>query len=184
MAHLTHPPALPWERRREQRPLQAMQSDFKQPSPNPGHPIKIPTLGELVEVARYFRAAMEQRRTIGLRAFFTVTGFDLLLTKEVLDYPQLRSQFGLNLERAGILAGLALYLCLVVNIERENWRGRESYHTVEEYLRKRLGDPQPQRGFHLTESGWDAMRSSWSGLWPALAATGVGLACVIFLSTL
>jgi hypothetical protein len=127
---------------------------------------------------------MEQRRSIGLRAFFAVTGFDLILTKGVLDYPQLRSTVGLALGRVGILAGVALYLCLIVNIERVNWRGGESYHTVEECLRDRLGDPQPRRGFHVTQSGWEAMRSSWSGIWPALAATGVGLACVIFLSTL
>ena len=152
--------------------------------PEAARDVDVPTVGELVQVARYFRAAMEQRRSIGLRAFFASTGFDLLIVKSVLDYPQLRSPYALGLVRTGVAVGLVLYLCLIINIERENWYGRESYRTVEESLRQRLGSPEPRHGFQAASSGWQAMRRSWSGLWPGLAASGVAVACFMFLSTL
>jgi len=146
--------------------------------------IDVVTVGELIQVARYFRGAMEQRRSIGLRAFFAATGFDLLLTKGVLDYPQLRSPAGLMLVRIGIAVGLLLYVGLVVNIERVNWHGRESYKTVEDDLRLRLGSPEPKNGFYREQTGWQAFQASWSSFWPALAAVGAGIACIWFLSTL
>ena len=146
--------------------------------------IDVPTVGEMVQVAHYFRAAMEQRRSIALRAFFASTGFDVLLTKGVLDYSQLRTYAGLALARIGIAAGVVLYIALIVNIERVNWRGEQSYRTIEDDLRRRLGAPEPENGFPITRSGWQAMRGSWSGIWPALAAAGVALACLVFLSTL
>jgi hypothetical protein len=146
--------------------------------------VPLPTVAELVEVARYFRSAMEQRRSIGLRAFFAVTGFDVLVVKAVLDYPQLRAPVAAMVTRLGVVAALVVYLCLVVNIERVNWRSSESYRTIEERLRQRLGDSHHENGFHRCDSGWAAMRASWSGIWPAVAATALGLACFVLLPTL
>jgi hypothetical protein len=141
-------------------------------------------VAELVEVARYFRSAMEQRRSIGLRAFFAVTGFDVLAVKAALDYPPLREPLASWLIRVGVLTALFLYLCLVFNIERVNWRTSESYLTVEDRLRQRLGDGNHVKTFHRCQTGWAAVRASWSGFWPGIAATGMGLACFWLLMTL
>ncbi len=177
-------PHLPWHRLKIPKDRLPTKKKVSFSYPIVGVSAPIPTVGELVQVAHYFRGAMEQRRSIGLRAFFAVTGFDLLIVKGVLDYQALRTPGGLWLTRIGVLVGLAVYLCLVVNIERVNWRGQESYKTVEQLLRERLGDANPRRGFCKQETGWAAMRGSWSGLWPALAAVGLGLACFLFLLTL
>lgn len=126
------------------------------------------TVEDILKHAAHHRAAMAERRTIGLKIIVGIVGFDLLImklatdmTKNVASHTQLAW-----IVRLILIGAFVVVAGMLIQLEVRNSRDRGLYLLAEHRAEAIHGGRPLTDVRYIAESPWRAVRQSWATTWP------------------